>query len=156
MLQAGYSIMVYPGGSREIFHTDEHSRTTELELSHRRGFIQLAVASGSPLVPVVVFNERKAYSRKNPPAWLKAFCLSRFRLPLLVFYGRWGSLAPRTGVKLGVVVGAPVEVAHVPGASKDDPAVVDAAERYRAALEKLWEAHKARFGYARDEELVIR
>jgi diacylglycerol O-acyltransferase 2, plant len=156
VLSSGLSMIVYPGGSREIFETSEGSPDTVLELTHRRGFVHLAVKHGAALVPVVVFNERRAYTRIDPPGWLVRFCLRRLRLPLLLFYGRWGSLMPRAGVGLGIVFGAPIEVPHVPGADKGDAVVEAAAAAYHAALEALWEAHKARFGYSPHERLVIR
>lgn len=155
-LASGLSLLVYPGGSREIFETNEGSSETVLELTHRKGFIHLAVKYGAALVPVVVFNERRAYSRIDPPGWLVRFCLRRLRLPLLLFYGRWFTLTPRAGVDLGIVFGAPLEVPHVPTADKGDAVVEEAAAAYRAALERLWEAHKARFGYGPHERLVIR
>lgn len=155
VLKAGFSLIVYPGGSDEIFHTDPTSSETVLELSRRRGFIQLAISHGAPLVPVVVYNERDAYSRVKPPAWLQRFCLKRLRLPLILFYGRWCTLTPKR-CKLGVVFGAPIEVPHLAHVTKDDPAVAEVAARYQKALVELWESHKAKFGYAPDEKLVIK
>ena len=42
-LAAGLSLMVYPGGSEEIFLTDPNSRTTDLVLLKRKGFVRLAL-----------------------------------------------------------------------------------------------------------------
>lgn len=44
---------------------------------------------GASLVPVCVFNERKAFTRLDPPAWLRNFGLRALRTPLLLIYGRW-------------------------------------------------------------------
>ena len=58
---------------------------------------------------------------------------------------------------LGVVFGAPLALpgggAPVAEPSRDEVARAHAA--YVAALTQLWEAHKAEFGYAPDERLVV-
>ncbi len=38
------------GGSREIFHTTPTSKETVLEITHRTGFVKLALRYGTPLV----------------------------------------------------------------------------------------------------------
>ncbi len=155
VLDAGLSMAVYPGGSREIFNTDHRSKNTILELKNRSGFVRLAVQYGVPLVPVAVFGERDAYRRVDLPAWLQNFCLRRLRVPLLLFFGRWGSWLPPKGAKIGVVFGAPLPVPHVPDAGKDHPAVLAAHAAYIAAYTALWNNHKSDFGYADDDLLVI-
>lgn len=156
VLAGGHSVIVYPGGSKEIFRTDRRSKDTVLELAQVTGFVRLAIEHGAPLVPVAVFNERAAYERVDPPAWLRNFCLKRLRMPLLLFYGRCMSLLPfHIPNGLGVVFGAPLEVPHKPGVSKDDPIVAEVHARYVAAFTELWQAHKGRFGYGDDEKLVI-
>lgn len=154
VLEAGLSIVVYPGGSREIFKTDKRSRETVLELKERTGFVRLAMQYGAPLVPVVVYGERSAYTRIDMPAWLRDLCLRTLRVPILLFFGRFGLLPHK--LALGVVFGAPLEVEHVPDIAKDDPRVLAAHARYVEALRTLWETHKAEFGYGPDETLSIR
>lgn len=51
--------------------------------------LQLALRHGASLVPVCVFNERRAFTRLDPPAWLRAFGLRALRTPILLIYGRW-------------------------------------------------------------------
>ena len=45
-----YCTLLSQGGSKEIFHTDRDSKETVLELSHRFGFVKLALKFGVPLV----------------------------------------------------------------------------------------------------------
>jgi|TARA_B110000977_G_scaffold169276_1_gene219119 hypothetical protein len=47
VLRNGVSVVVYPGGSKEIFSTDPNSRTTTLHLTKRKGFVKLAVRCGA-------------------------------------------------------------------------------------------------------------
>ena len=154
VLASGRSAIVYPGGSKEIFRTDMHSRETVLDLAARPGFVRLAMQFGAPLVPVVVYGERAAFSRLDPPGWLRDFCLRRCRLPVLCFCGRC-CLLPHRGASLSVVVGAPLAVEHVPDIGKDDARVAATHQRYMAALRALWEAHKREHGYAAEDVLVI-
>ena len=70
-LAAGLSLMVYPGGSSEIFLTDPNSTVTDLVLLKRKGFVRLALRSGAALVPVFVFGEKHCYRRLNPPKALR-------------------------------------------------------------------------------------
>ena len=51
-LRDGYSVSLYPGGSKEIYTTDPYTPKTELVLRIRRGFVKLALQFGTPLVPV--------------------------------------------------------------------------------------------------------
>lgn len=154
VLDAGLSVIVYPGGSKEIFRTDARSRDTVLELNHRMGFVRLALAHGAPLVPVVIYNERAAYSRFDVPRWLRDFCLRRLQLPLLLFCGRFASFLPHR-IRLGVVFGAPIAVPHVPEIDKDDARVKEVHAQYCRALTELWEAHKRAFGYTDEDKLVF-
>jgi hypothetical protein len=122
VLAANKSVIVYPGGSKEIFLTDEKSTRTSLQLKDRQGFIALAMEQGADLVPVVIYNERSAYTRVTIPAWLKNFCLKKLKLPAVLFYGRFFSLMPKR-TQLGVVFGAPIPVVKVPGVQKNSPEV---------------------------------
>ena len=157
VLKAGYSLMVFPGGSREIFTTDPESNTVTFVVKPRKGFVKLALRHGTHLVPVVVFGEKYVYSRWIAPEWLVQFCLKRFKgFPLLVFWGRFFTLLPYRS-PLRVVYGAPIEVEQV-----DEPSAeqVDAMHaKYIEAATQLWHAHKA-WGYgsaekAETEELII-
>ena len=154
VLAAGLSVIVYPGGSKEIFKTDRRSSETVLELRERTGFVRLAMQHGAPLVPVVVFNERYAYERVDVPTWLRDLCLRTLRVPVLLFYGRFGLLPFR--LSLGVVFGRPMPVEHVPDIAKDDPRVAATHARYMEALRKLWEDEKAGFGYGPEDTLHIK
>ena len=67
-LNEGISVVVYPGGSREIFDTDPNSTETKIYLTKRRGFVRLAMRHGADLVPVFVFGEKRCYRRLTSPS----------------------------------------------------------------------------------------
>lgn len=154
VLASGLSMMVYPGGVKEIFRTDARSKDTVLDLNNAMGFVRMAMEVGAPLVPVVVYNERTGYKRVDVPEGVRSFFYKKLGIPLLLFYGRFLTLLPFKH-QLGVVFGAPLEVPHTPGIQKGDPRIDEQHAKYVAALTTLWEAHKAEFGYAADEKLVI-
>lgn len=54
---AGESVMLIPGGTRELMLTDGHSTTTKLVLLGRKGFVKLAIRHGLQLVPGFCFGE---------------------------------------------------------------------------------------------------
>ena len=67
VLKAGKSVVVYPGGSREIFDTDPNSSETRCHLTRRKGFVRLALKHGAELVPVFVFGEKTVLPQAERP-----------------------------------------------------------------------------------------
>lgn len=55
------SLMVYGGGSKEIFASPRDSTVTTLYA--RKGFIKLAIQHGLPIVPMLAFGEKQCYHR---------------------------------------------------------------------------------------------
>lgn len=51
LFQAGYKVLVFPGGDLDAMRP--HRRRYQVELAGRRGFVRLALRAGVPLVPVV-------------------------------------------------------------------------------------------------------
>jgi hypothetical protein len=156
LLKAGLSMIVYPGGSREIFTTDA-TAPDRVFLSERKGFISLALASGAALVPTYVFNEKHCFKRILIHRAITDAVLKTLKIPLIIFYGRWCTLLPfrpaAEARSLLVVYGAPIPVARVeaPSAAQVD----ELHARYTAALRALYNAHRAEAGYGEQEELII-
>lgn len=51
LLEQGESVLVYPGGDREVFRP--FGQRDEVQLGDRRGYIRLALRHGVPLIPIV-------------------------------------------------------------------------------------------------------
>ncbi|EQC42494.1 hypothetical protein SDRG_00227 [Saprolegnia diclina VS20] len=150
------SIIVYPGGSKEIFQTNPNSKETVLVLNHRLGFIKLAIKNGVELVPIFVFGEKWMYNMWNPPKSVTEAFLTYLKVPMLLFWGRFCTWMPYqfTGKrKFGVVYGKPIPVQQSDNPTDDEVAAVQA--KYVASLQTIFSSYKASFGYDDDETLVI-
>lgn len=162
VLNSGLSISVYPGGSREIFETDPKSRNTVAVLRRRKGFVRLAVRNGAELVPVFVFGEKKCYKRLNVPAKARDFLLKTLKIPLIVFWGRFGTWYPFKA-KQTVVFGAPIKTTFNEAVDEDDEKRAERFEKhvdrlhatYCDAVAALFEKHKAFAGYGPEESLTV-
>lgn len=139
---------------REVFYTDPLG-PDRICLSSRRGFVNLALTTGSSLIPVYVFGERHLYRRKLPSERLRLFLLRVLKFPVLLFYGRWFTLLPLPAKKEGVlvVVGKPILVDRV---AEPTPAQIDALHaQYTQALRELFTRWRSHAGYAESEQLII-
>jgi 1-acyl-sn-glycerol-3-phosphate acyltransferase len=153
VLEQGLSVHVYPGGSKEVFMTDpaDHDRV----YLGRKGFVNLALCTGSSLVPVYVFSEKHLYHRKLPSERLRLFLLRVLKFPVLLFYGRFFTLLPLKARPEGllVAVGKPIPVERVAEPSSEQ---VDALHaQYVTELKALFERWRVHAGYAASEQLII-
>jgi hypothetical protein len=60
-------------------------------------------------VPTFVFGEKWLYNRKELPKWFTRFFMKTMRLPLILFWGRFGTWIPYRRM-LSVVYGKPISV----------------------------------------------
>lgn len=124
-LQAGESLLIYPGGAQEAFRP--HRQRGRIAFQGRTGFVRLAIAHGLPLVPVVSWGSHdsllvledlyplaRALQRRGVPAWPQA--LDPEVLPL--FLGLpWGiALGPVPNLplpaRIDLDLGEPIRIAR--------------------------------------------
>ncbi|KAF0700340.1 Aste57867_9153 [Aphanomyces stellatus] len=156
VLDNDMSIIVYPGGSKEIFLTDPKSKDTQLVLSDRMGFVKLAIKYGAELVPVFVFGEKWMYNIWNPPASVRKFFYKTLKVPFLAFWGRFGTWLPvqLTGKRrFGVVYGKPIPVTKNENPTDEEIAALHAI--YVERVKEIFAKYKTEFGYDDDETLTI-
>ncbi|KAF0700338.1 Aste57867_9151 [Aphanomyces stellatus] len=156
VLQQGMSVIVYPGGSKEIFLTDPNSTETALVLGDRMGFVKLAIQYGADLVPMFAFGEKWMYNIWNPPTSVRQFFLKTLKVPLLLFWGRFGTWLPvrLTGNRrFGVVYGKPIPVHKNAHPTPDEVAALHAI--YIERVQEIFAKYKAEFGYDDNETLTI-
>mmetsp|Transcript_24079 Transcript_24079/g.27488 ORF Transcript_24079/g.27488 Transcript_24079/m.27488 type:complete len:505 (+) Transcript_24079:149-1663(+) len=155
-LQRKESFIFVPGGLQEVFLMDP-SRPQELALylKQRKGFIKMALETGTPVCPVFCFglNGCYAYYLQRGPIITKVSRLIGF-LPLL-FFGRWsipcGTPKPQ---KLHVVFGKPIEFPCKGKNIKEDD-LNYYHELFLRELEDLFERHKVNEDGYRERKLKI-
>jgi len=151
ILKKGWSLIIYPGGSKEIFETNPHSHNTNLVA--RSGFLRLAMESGCQVVPAFVFGEKWLYNRFYLPHSFTRFFMKTLRLPLLIFWGRFLSYVP-IQKQLATVYGRPLTVPHIENPTRQQVEKVEAA--YRKEVQRLFDHYKVQFGYSEEEVLVFK
>ncbi|KAL6061690.1 Monoacylglycerol O-acyltransferase 3b [Balamuthia mandrillaris] len=160
VLRNGMSVLVYPGGEAEQIRTDYGKEI--LWLRSRKGFVRLALETGSPIVPVYVFGETSLYKTFNFAKGFRLWLSKRFRVAAPLFWGRF--LATPFSVPLIAVAGEPIAVpprkkkTTKQGEQEEERVSEEEVDRVHAqyieALTRLFNTHKKELGYA-DRELVI-
>lgn len=139
LLRAGESILVFPGGAREVFK-HKHEKY-QLIWKERVGFVRLAVQFGVPLVPLAAVGAEECYDilvdsdelLHTPIGPLLRQLSSRpDEIPPLV--AGIGPL-PRPE-RFYFHVGRPIETAAFRGQQKDDALCLRLRERVRRAIQR--------------------
>jgi len=157
LLSEGFSLQIYPEGTRGIFLTDPDSSTTRLYLSRRKGFIRLALRQRAQVVPCVVLGEKYVYRRAHFSESVKRFFYEKFSMPMLLFWGRFGTLLPLPG-HMTVVYGKPIEVdldSLAPGEEPSDELVHRVHVEYMRETARLYRTYQKQHPSTYDETLVI-
>lgn len=157
----GNSICIVVGGAVEAL--DAHpGEDYILIVRKRRGFIRLALNTGSHLVPVFAFGENNLFNQVSNPQGSRLRDIQT-RIQKLVafapalFYGRgifqytFGMLPHRRPVN--VVVGKPVVVEKNENPTQDDINALQ--DRYVAALKELFEENKGKYESNQSVDLII-
>ncbi|KAL3693247.1 hypothetical protein R1sor_006898 [Riccia sorocarpa] len=148
-LKEGYSCVVVPGGVQECLSLRYGHET--IYLKRRHGFIRLAIEAGAPLVPCFCFGQSEIYHFWIPSGkWFTKFSRAIGFTPLL-FWGMYGSPLPFPK-RMYFVVGKPIEVQKNPNPSIEE--VTEIQTKFIAAMEELFEKHKAVAGY-KDATLTV-
>ncbi|KAJ3370770.1 Diacylglycerol O-acyltransferase 2-like protein 6 [Allomyces arbusculus] len=141
----GRALLICIGGAEESLRTTPGR--IELVLHKRKGFVKLALHTGAALVPTLAFGEVDIFHHAVPEPgsalaraqqWMKR--VIGWSIPLV--YGRIGMWLPLRR-SIVTVVGKPLDVPHVPGASG---AIVDEWHaRYVDAVVQLWEEWRDKY-----------
>ena len=152
LLEAGCSVIVYPGGDQDDYRpwTERH----HVDLRGHSGFVRLALRQGVPVVPLVSHGSHDAIwvlSRGERVAQLLQLDRLRIKVLPLVAGAPWGvAVAPVPTIplpaKVTVRVCDPLHWEHLGPDAADDPDVVrhcyeEILGRMQANLDELVAAH---------------
>jgi hypothetical protein len=92
--EKGATVVIALGGAEEFKHLNYG--TMDLVLKKRKGFIKIALNTGTSLLPVLGFGENEIYSRLTHPFFdlFHATFHSLFKSAAPIFIGKWGTLLP--------------------------------------------------------------
>ncbi|XP_044258761.1 2-acylglycerol O-acyltransferase 1-like isoform X2 [Tribolium madens] len=144
--EGGKIVTLFPGGAREAYNSKPG--LNKFIVLKRKGFVNVALQNGVPLVPVITFRECDVYKQIEGPRirQFQEFVRKKFGFVPLLFYG-WGlfqntfGLVPRQ-VPLATV-GTPIEVDKVENPSQKQ--VDDLHKKFIEELKKLFEEYKYKF-----------
>lgn len=138
------------GGAQESFYAVPN--TYKFVLNNRKGFVRIAIRTGTSLVPTISFGENNLFEviHYKPGSWgrwvqdnFKKFT----RIAPVLFCGR-GYLTDNIGYiprrhPVTVVIGAPIHLAKNPNPTADD---IDCVHQlFCAKLIELFETHKSKY-----------
>lgn len=144
-LEAGASVVVYPGGDREVFRP--FWQRNHIDFDGRSGFVKLAIRTGTPIVPVVGHgghNTLVVVARGDGIA--RRLRLDRVRVKIMPFAlgGPFGVIPGFLNpvplpAKITLEVLDPIDLSHLDPTMADDPEIVQACydevtERMQSAL----------------------
>uniref|UniRef100_A0A914YIU5 Acyltransferase n=1 Tax=Panagrolaimus superbus TaxID=310955 RepID=A0A914YIU5_9BILA len=158
--EKGRAVCVILGGAEEAL--DSHPDNFDLKLSSRKGFVKLALKTGSDLVPVYNFGETSTFRQmKNSRGTkLREFQskfkeIAGFSPPLFmgrgIFNYSFGLLPYRTPIN--TVVGKPIPVKRNQNPTQEDIDRLHA--EYCAQLTILFDENKTKYGINSDAKLNI-
>lgn len=141
-LEADRSVGIVIGGAIEALDAMPNV-DYKAKIKSRKGFVKAALRNGVPIVPVFCFGENDLYDQHTGPTIKKIQTAFKQRFtwtwPLVKFQG-WLGVLPNY-VPLTTVIGAPLELPHVPHPS--DEQVHHYHALYIQHLTRLFEEHKA-------------
>ena len=108
LLRGGKSVLLLPGGIAEQLVVPAAGEDVVI-LSGRKGFVRLALETGSPLVPVYCFGERRAYVTQAATSCASTALKRLCRVGVPVFRGRFFTLMPFP-TPITIVIGKPIDV----------------------------------------------
>ncbi|XP_058942002.2 diacylglycerol O-acyltransferase 2 isoform X1 [Pocillopora verrucosa] len=145
---AGHSVVIVVGGAAEIREMGFDSYA--LIIKRRKGFMKLALQTGSDLVPVFGFGQNNIYQVIGGS---RSSQFSRFQRWLRSFTSCLGTCFLPKRSPINVVVGSPVPVTKIANPTQEEIDQLHA--QYLEALTDLYEKNKDKYHPTGTSELLI-
>lgn len=133
------------GGIQEMYYTTIGDPDERIIIQSRKGFVKLAIRTGSDLIPMYNFGANQAYSRLFGRDSPMRNLSSKLRVSLVAWLGRWNvpmGFLPRKVPLLGVIG----PVFEVPRVSSESEITDELVEKTHAAfcvqLRRLFDEYK--------------
>ncbi|KAL4451792.1 hypothetical protein ABPG75_007454 [Micractinium tetrahymenae] len=157
-LKKGRSVALCPGGVQECLFMQPGGEVVYLK--KRKGFVRMALQHGAALVPCFAFGQSRQYKYCRifldwpkhviPRASWSSFVRRIGYVPLLIS-GWMGTMMPKK-VAMTIVVGRLIRLPKLEEPTNEQ--VEKYLEQFIAAVERLFDEHKAAAGHA-DTELTV-
>lgn len=149
VLKKKLSIGVYPGGMAEQirFRQGHH----EIYILKRKGFVKLALQTGTPLVPTYFFGEADMFTHHQFMIKARMWLVKKFGMCIPLVTGSFGLMPHQTPVTM--VSAPPLELPTLPNPTAAELDHWHAA--YCTALRTLFDAKKGEFPRYANAELVM-
>jgi 1-acyl-sn-glycerol-3-phosphate acyltransferase len=142
-LAEGKSVLLIPGGMAEMRLSRSRDRNIRL-VTHHKGFVAMALRTGTPLVPVYSFGETRFLDQAELLG-LSRWLHRTLGIPLPYFCGIGGWIPLPRRERVRVVVGPPL---HVPKVTDPSPALVDQyTALFYASVHDIFERYKHQCGH---------
>jgi len=149
-LAQGSSLSVFPGGSQELLESTPG--TNIIVLNNRKGFVRLAIETGTSLVPVYAFGANDLYLQISSAKEFRKWALKKTRIAFSWAWGRsYHHLLPMKR-PLYIVIGKPIAVTQNPQPTEEE--IDRVHQQYVKELVELFELWKEKLGFG-DQELQI-
>ena len=153
LLKKGTSLVIWPGGVKEVYESRLSTIFTNIVLHSRQGMFELAIRQGASLVPVAVFGERYCYKVAPLPSFFVKVFEHFSSIPFLIFWGKWLFWMPLER-DIAVVFGEPIAVQQKDEPTEED--IIALQRRYMEQLRLLYDTYKGCIERCKAELLVIK
>ena len=148
-LSSSQSIGIAPDGVAGIFHTN--SKDQIVFIQKRKGFVRLAIETGTPLVPTYIFGNTDLFNVWYDEGGFFKQLSRMFGFGLIILWGRFG-LPIMKRVPLSVVLGTPLEVVQNSKPSKEYVEAVH--EQFLVSSKQLFDKYKGYYGWE-DKQIIF-